>query len=68
MSRAMKCDRCGAFYEPYNTLINPYYVGYNGNRECRTIDLCPTCKDKLNDWMEVKNECETKSQEIEERT
>ena len=64
MSKAMKCDRCGAFYEPYNTLINPYYIGYNGDRNCHTIDLCLICKDELNDWMEVQNECKAESKEI----
>lgn len=62
--RALKCDRCGKFYEIYNIKRDEHKVNglipinidvdrkfYSHN----TIDLCPSCMKEFQDWMkEVK--------------
>ena len=57
MAHAKICDRCGAFFKPYNNKVGEY----NGVRRIRTgknssdiadesdmkYELCPECMDKL---------------------
>ena len=41
MSKALKCDRCHNYYDPYKStylIIGPNMAG---------VDLCPECQDKL---------------------
>lgn len=61
MAWAMKCDRCGKYYEyrPMATsgiALIPHRIGKN---ECRIegeFDLCPDCIESFNNWlMEGKN-------------
>ena len=50
MSDAKKCDRCGAFYEPYKG--KGYYImkrNFEGN-----VDLCPVCNDSLESWLTLR--------------
>lgn len=59
MSRACKCDRCGAYYDPYireipnnicreNITINSISLLRNENRaHMRTFELCPVCMDYI---------------------
>lgn len=53
MSKALKCDRCGKLYEPYEPISNQFYVtqkAFNGT----TWDLCTDCSWELYCWMEDK--------------
>lgn len=55
-----KCDRCGKFYEPYNTETNS---GVNGISYCRRdftntfhrgcIDLCPDCMNDVKAFLKT---------------
>lgn len=48
MSKAKKCDKCGAFYEPYKTTILIL------TEKCLTrdgLDLCPDCMDTFKKWL-----------------
>lgn len=55
MAFAMKCDRCGKYYEYRPMAIScvaliPYRIG---KRECRSkeeFDLCPDCVESFNEW------------------
>ena len=63
---AKKCDRCRAFYEPYNVenskkkangvaLLNIDKFGKYFSH--KPIDFCPNCKDSFDKWLkEVKDE------------
>lgn len=47
MSKAKKCDKCGAYYEPYRTniiIITKDLVSSDG------LDLCPDCMNTLKLW------------------
>ena len=49
MSKAYKCDRCGAFFGPGDqgeVKNNPYKVCAYGFEK----DLCPECSDALGRW------------------
>lgn len=48
MSRARKCDKCGAFYEPYraNIIILP-----KDSLSSDSLDLCPDCMNTLKLWL-----------------
>lgn len=51
MALAKKCDRCGKFYdENINIMItfNHYYSGI--------LDLCPSCKDSFEKWLNKKGD------------
>lgn len=50
MSDAKKCDRCGAFYEPYKGkgyfIAKRNFEGY--------VDLCLVCNDSLESWLKIR--------------
>ena len=48
MSKARKCDRCGAFYEPYKTDI---LITKNPVHPINGLDLCPDCMDTFKKWL-----------------
>lgn len=59
MSKALKCDRCGDFYIPYNSDTNPnQVVFYSFDYDSQTFanskyfDLCPRCADRFESWLE----------------
>lgn len=56
MSLAKKCDICGRLYEPYcgaNGISIEQIDRYgNVSTTCRTLDLRPTCKEKLENFIE----------------
>lgn len=61
MSKALKCDRCGKFFEKkdmeekYGDRERVYYVTttlYFHDPDS-SIDLCPECYGKLEKWMEA---------------
>ena len=46
MSKALKCDRCKKYYDPFD---KPYVI-------CEKdvnlwLDLCPSCMEKLKGWL-----------------
>lgn len=48
MSNAKKCDKCGAFYEPYKVhtiILKKDSLSNNG------LDLCPDCMNTLELWL-----------------
>ena len=55
MSEAKKCDRCGNFYDIYET--DNHTAGFRfldkwHNRSSQTIyDLCPDCMEELTKWL-----------------
>lgn len=48
MSKAKKCDKCGAFYEPYRTNI---IVITKDSLSSDGLDLCPDCMDTFKKWL-----------------
>lgn len=60
MARAMRCDRCGKYYELtiqggalYSDFVK---VGLltettRNTYKDKTYDLCPRCRESLNEWM-----------------
>lgn len=48
MSKAKKCDRCGAFYEPYKTDI---IIITKNSLQADGLDLCPDCMDTFKKWL-----------------
>ena len=61
MSTAKKCDRCGAFYEPFGSRLT-VIMGNNIARGC--VDLCPVCDDTFQRYLlEYKETKDGKSEE-----
>ena len=65
MALAKKCDRCGNFYESYNTTndskningIMTLNLDEQGRYyEHKPLDLCPNCKDSFEKWLNKKGE------------
>lgn len=52
MSNAKKCDRCGAFYEPYYPRI---IIKKGTETTAKMMDLCPVCQDELESWLYQKS-------------
>ena len=49
MSKARKCDRCGKFYEDYESAY--HVTTTKGAYTNKTVDLCPDCTQKLIKWL-----------------
>ena len=65
MALAKKCDRCGNFYEAYNTTNDSENISgimtLNLDDQRRyyshePLDLCPKCKDAFEKWFRMKGE------------
>ena len=64
MAKALKCDRCGGFYDLLNETRQHYRIEetYLQKSSCqRTVDLCPDCYDKFINFLfdaddEIKNQ------------
>ena len=57
MAKALKCDRCGGFYD-YIKALRKYQI-HDMDKENfnKTIDLCPDCYGRLIDFLdEIKNQ------------
>lgn len=50
MSKALKCDRCGDLYEPYEAIPNQFYITQR-SFNAEALDLCEHCSFELQDWM-----------------
>lgn len=52
--KAYKCDRCGAFYEPYDEngqiSVNGMTLIQRGHVLGQTIDLCKRCASEFEYW------------------
>lgn len=58
MAIAMKCDRCGRFYDYIEGNLNAFgYVNHNIERDTYSVeeteryDLCPKCVVSLDKWL-----------------
>lgn len=54
MADAKKCDRCGSFYDRIALPNSNYLLSKYTKDASKLIDLCPTCSELLNLWMECK--------------
>lgn len=62
MAEAKKCDRCGKFYEVYNTTNDSENINgivtlnLDNHRKYyhEPLDLCPECKDAFEEWFRMK--------------
>ena len=58
MSRALKCDRCGGYFDRSSNGYNQTMVDNSyaiGNR-LKAFDICPTCMKQFMQWMDGKAE------------
>ena len=53
MAKALKCDRCGAFYD-LNSMWMDYYI-FKGLGTTQRLDLCPDCYAKLLMFLDLDN-------------
>ena len=53
MSKAYKCDRCGALYEhDFQLYLHSYFVSKDCHpQEDLELDLCPACQKDLERWV-----------------
>jgi hypothetical protein len=57
--KAFQCDRCKRYFNEKNVdgSSYPYIMNvFKGETESRVADLCPTCKENLVKWLNVKEE------------
>lgn len=54
MADAKKCDRCGSFYDRGARPDSDYLLSKYTKDASKLIDLCPTCTNLLELWMEDK--------------
>lgn len=52
MADAKKCDICGTFYETPQTMIGYGYCLTTFGLVHGMVDLCPSCKGKLDEFVE----------------
>lgn len=52
MAKALKCDRCGAFYDYIKCLRRYHIHDMDGKTINKTIDLCPDCYEKFCDFLD----------------
>lgn len=52
---ALKCDRCGKFYEMPSP-SNGYWLMKRVSNQPRRVDLCKDCHDSLQKWMKGDSE------------
>lgn len=62
MAQAMKCDRCGVLYEPYENTNQIKTGTYSIENKCvynsKAYDLCPDCMNWLQRFLSCKGELE----------
>lgn len=67
--RAYKCDRCGVLFEDYVSRKSAeiYNITTNPNMTGRCLDLCKTCSDELQEWVDafVKIKAESEVQDAD---
>lgn len=56
MAKALKCDRCGAFYDLITELRDYRIRDLSGMNKCeKYVDLCPDCYAKLLRFLDLDN-------------
>jgi len=55
MAKALKCDRCGGFFDCIKGLRKYQIHDMNEENFNRTIDLCPDCYAKLLMFLDLNN-------------
>lgn len=58
MARALKCDRCGGFFDYIKSLRNYQIRDMNEKNFDKTVDLCPDCYETFTKWLTGKREHE----------
>ena len=53
MARALKCDRCGSFYEPRG--ISPKQINISDEKLLK-MDICPLCQTDFEGWFKSVND------------
>jgi hypothetical protein len=58
MAAAYQCDRCKKFFaeKDVDGSAYPYIVNIGATKTERTLDLCPSCKEKLVAFISVKEQ------------
>lgn len=65
MADAMKCDRCGKYYEiddknnsfkHHSRIYNVFDFNLLTTDRANRIDLCPDCQDAFEEWMKNKTD------------
>ena len=56
MNQVLKCDRCGAIYEPDYSNIQIFEHRRTNGAYLNTYDLCDQCKDEFHKFMSKKEE------------
>lgn len=51
MSRALKCDRCHNYYDPFDYKMVIFTDGPILSARNKHVDLCPSCQEKLEKWV-----------------
>lgn len=64
MSKALKCDRCKNYYDPYKHMLTIMYADKIA-RDGGCVDLCPGCLDLLERWLK---EYEVSDEAADQRT
>ena len=55
MAKALKCDRCGGFFDYIKCLRRYQIHDTNEKNFNKTVDLCPECYEKFTKWLTEKN-------------
>lgn len=51
MANAFQCDRCGGYYNKLTTYYKYNLSEYSKTGKPHSFDLCNSCKDSLEEWM-----------------
>lgn len=60
MANALKCDRCGGYYD-YDSEVEYNYISYGHkdiipNKRPITVDICPKCMEAFKRWFDAAKE------------
>lgn len=70
MATAMKCDRCGRFYDKYGdgeTANSLYFQNSDINGFCacdKKYDLCPNCMETVKNWVNTSSKLSVGEEDI----
>lgn len=51
MASAFQCDRCGGYYDRSTSYYKYNLSKYSETGKYHSFDLCNSCKDSLEEWM-----------------
>ena len=52
MANAFQCARCGGYYNKSTSYYKYILSKYSETGKCHSFDLCNSCKDSLEEWMD----------------